>query len=179
MLFVGFSLTDPNFIRIVDAVRRVIRPEGAIPTARGHPFGTALMMLNSHVMAELWADDLRWVGMSGKEGPQMLRDDWGRAARLLEVFLDYLLSRTGTGSYLLDNHYQAVLSEDEVLLKENLRGLEQLYRSLPEGKRSPAWSRVEELLASLGSPLIRAQGTTPGPGGAVVTPGCDSCGGAG
>jgi hypothetical protein len=170
ILFVGFSLTDPNFIRIVDAVRRVIRPEGAVPTGRGYPFGTALMMLNSHVMGELWADDLRWVGLSCKERSDMQAEDWSRAGRLLDVFLDYLLSRTGTGSYLLDDPYETVLSEDERKLKAKVRELEELYHSLRKEERSPAWSRVEELLAALGCVHFRKESTTPGPSTSAITP---------
>jgi hypothetical protein len=41
MLFVGFSLADDNFLRILDGVRRIVRPVPGLAGKLG-PFGTAL-----------------------------------------------------------------------------------------------------------------------------------------
>src|SRR5207248_9207022 len=81
MLFVGFSLSDDNFHRIADAVRRVLR---SVQTRGGEPgpFGTAVVLARRPLVEELWGDDLHWVGAGG---PGADRSDAGEeSARRLE-----------------------------------------------------------------------------------------------
>src|SRR4029079_9529087 len=59
VLFVGFSLSDDNFHRIVDAVRR-LRGESGTP---GH-LGTALSLGAGGLAEVLWEQDVRRVRMS-------------------------------------------------------------------------------------------------------------------
>jgi hypothetical protein len=95
MLFVGFSLSDDNFHRIAQSVRRVLRTTGRADT-EARSFGTALVLTRNPMIEELWGDDIDWVGMSDamsdRNGPT--------TARRLELFLDYLLNRVG--AYLHD-----------------------------------------------------------------------------
>src|SRR5581483_4589664 len=106
MLFVGFSLSDENFHRIADDVRRVLRslqPPANGTAAVGKPFGTAVVLHRRRLIEELWGEDLRWVGVGG--------DD--EAPRRLEVFLDDLLAQTRDTAHLLDRRYERLLDGGE------------------------------------------------------------------
>jgi hypothetical protein len=141
MLFVGFSLSDDNFHRIADDVRRVLRSLENRGGARV-PFGTAAVLRRRPLVEELWGEDLRWVGMGDSD------EGGAPAARKLEIFLDYLLARTRGTDYLLDPRYVPLLGEGERALREALLGC---VRGLPESaRRTPAWWRVERFLADLG-----------------------------
>jgi SIR2-like domain len=145
MLFVGFSLSDDNFHRIADDVRRVLRSleaDGKSESPVGKPFGTAVVLRRRRLVEELWGDDLRWVGV-GRPA------DRGRApARRLEVFLDYLLAQTRDTAHLLDRRYERLLDGGERALREALQAF---VESVPAGAReSAAWPRVERFLAGLG-----------------------------
>jgi hypothetical protein len=164
MLFVGFSLTDDNFHRIADAVRRAIRtapPTAAVTsvaaaagdeaaaatraTSDVELFGTALVLVRDRLVQELWKEDLRWVGFVDADGGASIPD----AARRLEIFLDQLLACSTTAtSHLLDHRYDGVLSDDERALRQ---ALERFLTKLPrEARRAPAWSTLEDLLRRLG-----------------------------
>jgi hypothetical protein len=150
MLFVGFSLSDDNFHRIAEAVRRVVsRAEEADRLARA--FGTAVALERNPLIEELWGKDLRWVSMTEVgddsaegDGPDGRR----RAARRLEIFLDYLLAQVPDEAHLLDARYPEVLTEGEKELRDALLDF---VRHLPAAaRRAPAWRGVERLLSRLG-----------------------------
>lgn len=149
MLFVGFSLNDDNFHRIVDAVRRVIRRSNH----RGRdvkPFGTVLVLERNPLIEELWGDDLRWIEMDGSRRHRGARaaDQTLEAARRLETFLDYLLAQIHDEAHLLDSRYPELLTREERALRD---ALVPLARSVPQSARGvPAWRRVETLLQSFG-----------------------------
>lgn len=142
MLFVGFSLTDDNFHRIADDVRKAIRGPSH-ERRRPEPFGTALLLFEDRLMEELWRGDLHCVSMTRR--PSSV----GEAARQLEVFLDILLSETASNAaHLLDEDYLAVLTGEERILRDRLRRFE---TSVPESvRRSLAWQPIGELLERLG-----------------------------
>ncbi len=150
MLFVGFSLSDDNFHRIAQAVRRVVRRiEEADRSARA--FGTALALERNPLIEELWGKDLHWVSMSERgddsadgEGT----DERRRAARRLEIFLDYLLAQVPDEAHLLDARYPEVLTAGEKELREALLAFD---KDLPvAARRAPAWREIERLLNRLG-----------------------------
>ena len=82
MLFVGFSLSDPNFHRIADDVRKVLRPDTEID---GETFGTVLLLLEDHLREKLWDQDLG-LAPFGSQGRGL-----AEVAREHDVFLDCLL----------------------------------------------------------------------------------------
>lgn len=147
LLFVGFSLRDDNFIRILDAVRRVVRPLTATGETR-EPFGSALMMGKDKVMQDLYQTELHWVSQSDQEELAMTGKDFQQPGRKLEIFLDYLLSRTGAASYMLGDDFESILSEDEKRLREALRPLADFART--PTAFSPARARVKSFLADFG-----------------------------
>jgi hypothetical protein len=138
MLFVGFSLSDENFHRIADDVRRSLGP----PSAEGQTFGTSLLLRRDQLLSELWGDDVNLVAMAeGDAAP-------AAAARRLEVFLDCLVTYASDNSaHLLDADFAGLLSEDEVRLK---RALLALRRATDGADGSHLWAPVRELLERFG-----------------------------
>ena len=141
MLFVGFSLSDDDFHRIADEVRRVVRKSAA--NGETKPFGTALVLERSPLLEELWGRDLEWAGMSGPDAPKD-----GGAARRLEIFLDCLLAKTRDAAHLLDPRYANLLTPEESSLRD---ALTKLGGRPPAALRdSPAWEPVGRALRRLG-----------------------------
>ncbi len=147
VLFVGFSLTDDNFHRIVDAVRR-LRGERRPP---GH-FGTALSLGAGGLAEVLWEQDVRRVRMS--DSPESMRNfTAAEAARRLEVFLDYLVSRTrNAGHLLVGERFDPLLTPGERLLRDALvRFVADVTRTDAAAVRETvAWPQIERMLRGLG-----------------------------
>jgi hypothetical protein len=139
LLFVGFSLNDDNFHRIVDEVRRARRPDGAdLP----EPFGTALLLGEEPILAELWAGEVTFVAAGTATGPR------AEGARRLEILLDELVRASGEPStHLLDRRFDPLLSDDERRLRD---ALADLAARADEFDDAPAWAPVAELLGRLG-----------------------------
>lgn len=162
MLFIGFSLRDDNFHRIADAVRRARVPQLAASegAAEQHStmdhFGTSLALFSAPIEQSLWGTDLDWVTMDEKNPPPPDDPDkpnrHAEAARKLEIFLDAVLAKTGTTTYLLDPRYEGALSEAERKLSEKLRHFLQEVAQDPEAEEAPAWKQLEALLEQLGWP---------------------------
>ena len=151
MLFVGFGLRDDIFHRIADAVRKAIHPADAEGEAKGVRFGTALVLLDNPLQEELWQDDLHWTPVGELRPGEDLAAAEAQAGRRLEIFLDCLLARTSSVSYLLHPDFGAVLSAGERTLADALR--EFTRHVSPEARTAPAWRRIEHLLRSLGLDL--------------------------
>jgi hypothetical protein len=142
MLFVGFSLRDGNFHRAVDDVRRALMghagPEG---------LGTALFLGPSPLTAELWQSELDILHFQAPTDPP--NGPVGPPARRLEIFLDCVLAHCGSNTdHLLDPTFAHLLSPGEHELKAALLSLGSMVSS--EARLVEAWSKVEELLRSLG-----------------------------
>jgi len=167
MLFIGFSLKDDNFHRIADAVRRARFPSrdvGKPMTVMDH-FGSAIDLFSDPMAQGLWSSDLDWISIDPHPPPDG-DDDTARrrrsaAARHLDVFLDYVVARTGTTTaHLLDLRYEGALSEEERALGHMLKNLMREVDREPSVKRAAAWKQIEALLSRLGA------GSRRGPGGA-------------
>lgn len=155
MLFVGFSLADENFLRIVDEVRKAVRlPKPSGEASDPLPFGTALLLDRSPLLAEIWQHDIACVPISESEPPGAESDDDVRrahraaAANSLEVLLDYVLFEANRNvSHLLDERYDGLLNEDE----RRLRDLVNILGDAPsEVRRLPAWGPIAGMLRALG-----------------------------
>jgi hypothetical protein len=158
MLFIGFSLRDDNFHRIADAVRRARVPSKKRAKAEAatiiERFGTALSLFSTPLERSLWASDLDWFTMEADPPPGGGGEDsqrkWAAAARKLEIFLDSLLARTGSTSYLLNPRYDGALTESERSLAGKLQQfLDEVERD-PAAMAAPAWKHLEALLQRLG-----------------------------
>lgn len=146
MLFVGFSLTDDNFHRIVDTVRRLRSSVSATDK-----FGTTLTLGHGGLSEVLWERDLNRVRMDEREESEGF--PYAEMSRRLEIFLDYLLSRTRTNAHLLvGKRFDSLLTEGERLLRD---ALEPFTKDMagPHAnsiQRTVAWPQIEQLLVSLG-----------------------------
>lgn len=138
MLFLGFSLGDDNFLRIVDAVRRAIRPGGD----RAGRLGTAVMLADNPLLRTLWGADLDWIclGTAGREA---------EAARRVEIFLDCLGLHAVDTAHLLDPRFAPVRTAAEDALVALLQPLRALPADHP-AREAPAWALVSALLQRLG-----------------------------
>jgi hypothetical protein len=147
MLFVGFSLTDDNFHRIADDVRKVVRGPG--PAAPGQPFGTALLPTGG-LTDQLWRDDLHCLSMDTAPSSDAAT---AILVRRVEIFLDCILAAaTSNAAHLLDEAYTGILTKEE---REIRRALKALARTVsPDAQRAPAWAPVAHLLRAMGSPEI-------------------------
>ena len=146
VLFAGFSLNDDNFHRIVDAVRRLRDTDR--PAER---FGTVLSLGHAGLAEVLWEDDLHRVRMDDRrEGGAF---PFGEAARRLEIFLDYLVSRTrGSAHLLVGARFDPLLSSGEKLLRDSLSRFvaDVTGPNTEDVRKTVAWPQIERLLQSLG-----------------------------
>jgi hypothetical protein len=147
ILFVGFSMTDDNFHRLVDGVRR-LRGEHT----EGEHLGTALWLGKDALGEILWNKDIRRVRMDDRpEAPGTF--PFADAARRLEIFLDYFVSRTRDASHLLvGKHFDPLLSAGERALRDALQNLAHLEHGAfaAEVRETVAWPRIKRLLRGLG-----------------------------
>jgi hypothetical protein len=146
ILFVGFSLNDDNFHRLVHDVRKALgtRTPGA---ADVREFGTALLLGQQAFLSELWEGDVRTLPMLGVDESAAMR---AGAARRLEIFLDLVLMlATSSAAHLLDSTYDGVLTDDERSVRDALKTMR---AQVPQSaRRSAAWARVAGFLAGLGA----------------------------
>ena len=151
LLFVGFSLTDDNFHRIADAVRRALLPyrKQAKPAWK---LGTALTLERRPLHEALWGEELNWVSMqqTDERGPSdhsEAREGKQQLARKHEIFIDYVLSQaTAASSHLLRPGFEGMLDRNQSLLRDRLL---ELARIRPKAS-DPAWDKVQQLLEQLG-----------------------------
>jgi hypothetical protein len=131
MLFVGFSLTDDNFIRVADSVRKAL--SGAAASAER--FGTAVFLGSDELMQMIWGDEVEFLSVGD--------------ARLVDVFLDCVLHHSSLGAgHLLDPTFVGMLSTPERRLAELLRGLDR--DASTEVRQLPAWELVDDVLGRFG-----------------------------
>ncbi len=145
MLFVGTSLEDENFHRIVHEVRKV---ESLTESKR--KFGTVLEIVQRPFVKKLW-EDLDWIAFHPEPKTDPSERVLAESARLMEIFLDRLVARATTSSeYLLSTGYEGV-DDTEQKLRDRLLDLLR-DTSLHD---ADAWSEVDRLAARLGYPSAR------------------------
>ncbi|MBB2770726.1 UNVERIFIED_ORG: hypothetical protein GGE11_001639 [Mycolicibacterium obuense] len=141
LLFVGFSLTDKNFLAMAEAVSKVrARAQGR----QSSKPGTALA-LTAEGLERAQYKDLEMLSMGAESSEE--------GARILEIFLDRLVWTASKQSelsneYLLDGRYASGLSKPDNALRDLL--VEMVETASQQAKSSSGWKRVEECLRSLG-----------------------------
>ena len=145
LLFVGFSLTDRDFLDLALEVRAVRQTadESSKPLP---PSGTALALHPDAVDAASWREEIETLSMLDA------RSD-AEAARLLEVFLDRLswtaMRETDlSAEFLLDERYAADASPEDAALRA--RVLSWLREVQPLERRSVGWDHLEQSFRRLG-----------------------------
>lgn len=148
MLFVGFSLDDDNFHRIVDAVRR------ALSGAERDLLGSVVSLFANPLVEQLWGDDLLWVHLDDAPRSEERARALARAGRRFELFLDCLSFHATAPHHLLNDRYAAVLSEGERELREVLEPVRAWLEAHPwpdaDDPVAPAWAMLSALLFELG-----------------------------
>jgi len=145
MLFVGFSLQDDNFHRVIDAVRKALVHQDKGHRQSVQNYGTCLFLIQNALMDELWAKELDMVSME-----PYIKDpkgaDWGRTARKKEIFIDYLACHTSTvTSHILDFKLDYMLSKSELAFRDHV--VKFIENIPPEVKSvSPAWGTLIKTL---------------------------------
>merc|ERR1712217_60260 len=109
MLFIGFSLTDDNFFRIADTVRKSL-PANTV-------FGTSLMLEEMKLQQELWEGQLQFVNIADKSDSP----DYGILGRHLTRWVDYLCMLIGDKCCpILDRRFDTVKTQGQVELANSL-----------------------------------------------------------
>lgn len=147
LLFVGFGLTDQNFLELAASVTTV-RKSAMVDDGPGDTkAGTALALTRSIADTHQgFAGDLHLLPITDDSEVEA-------AARLLEIFLDRLAWRAArehglSAEYLLDDNYASGLNAAD---RELRSALTSMLKTLPaEARTSAGWRRVEETLQSLG-----------------------------
>ena len=160
LLFVGFSLQDPNFSELAGAVRRALRPveggeAGGADVAADTSFGTLLTLHDRPFLAELWPDidclpmEREGDGVGGGRGDGISDAE---CARLLEIFVDKVsLDASTCTAHLLDAKFDGVFSAEEEALKGKLLDFRARLAERPRARDSDGFAVVEEALRRLGS----------------------------
>ncbi|KAL1510512.1 hypothetical protein AB1Y20_006816 [Prymnesium parvum] len=156
MLFIGFSLQDPNFSELAGAVRRaqgrgkvvVKEDERTVPDA----FGTLLMLQDRPLLQELWPD-LRFVPMETISAPISSSAQLNAVrARRMELLLDKIsLDASTCTSHLLDEDFSGAFSANEAALKKHLSNFQLRLQKNSLARKSRGYAVVAETLRSLGS----------------------------
>lgn len=144
LLFVGYSISDENIVRLARDVQRY-REAFAAADAQA-PVGTVLELVPNPLRHQLWDGTLNFVtfGAAGAAGGGAHADEGRAAARRLRVFLDHLaVLACDDAPYLLDAKYR-----DLVVGKSRIVGHDPGGAG-PEGGRQE--SAAGELLAALES----------------------------
>jgi len=169
MLFVGFSLSDENFLRIADQVRKVVRlPDAGGRRVQGEPFGTALLIGSSPLLRDLWQGDITCLSLvpdvtdetALSEDERDLRRREGAAH--LEILLDYVVAASNQRvAHVLNDRYDGLLNAAEIGLRDQLLRLRD--GATAEMRQLPAWKPVAEMIRSLGGdPDVRLGDGAPG-----------------
>lgn len=171
MLFVGYSLSDENFIRLARQVRHLFqRPDkGKSNEDKAAPVGTVLSLFENRARRKLWEDDLDFLPMYANsrsdelkaEDPRELDAEAtreleekleARAARELEIFLDGLARESADdSSFVMDDAYSGLLSDSDRTLVGELRAVASQPRD--SDTTSAVWPHVSALLEELGMKL--------------------------
>lgn len=133
MLFVGFSLDDDNFHRIVDAVRR------ALVHSDRDQLGTTVTLVSNPLVEQLWGDDLDWVHLASTA-------PLAEAARRFELFLDCVAYHAASPSHLLNPRFKGLLDPAENQLRDHL---EPLHRWLVDHRERDDLAAVRQVVAQL------------------------------
>jgi hypothetical protein len=144
MLFVGYSLNDDTFHKVMHDVRQ------ARNTTSGQ-LGTVLTLFPDPLLAKIWEDELKLVPMMNVAHATATAGDIQMAARRLDIFLDCIAREAAdVSTFLLDPTYEQLLDDDDELqLRDQL--VAALATAEAIGGRSSIAAQVLRLLSPLQS----------------------------
>lgn len=141
MMYVGYSLSDEDFLELIDEVR----------SARGDSYSGGATMLTlraDQAQRDLWENEIDIVAMVKPGVDEASKDE--EAARQLEIFLDLVgFLSTTSAAFLLDRAYHS-LSEDERELRDLLSDLAD-YVGTQKTEPNSVARKVSNFLEGLGA----------------------------
>merc|ERR1712000_296798 len=150
MLFVGFSLQDDNFHKIVDSIRKAVSSQDTDSDAN-KDIGLTIQLFAKPYSDELWRNELHFICMEGHI-KEKTGADFSRAGRKLEIFLDMVSMKSvaAESNHVLDPHHESILSDEERKVKDIFT---KFIAEVPENvKQDPCYRHVRHLLSQLGLP---------------------------
>ncbi len=149
MLFLGFGMEDDNFFRIVDAVRRALENGSHDPPDLGAPrLGYATSLSSKPIFEYLWEGDIQWLVLGDKQPEGATKREKAQGYKLaawrFELLLDRLSAASCTASFVMDNRYGGLLSD------EDKRFYDLFTKFLDARGDSAAWRRAVQLAQELG-----------------------------
>jgi hypothetical protein len=143
MFFVGYSLSDESFHKVLHEVRMAQRGSDRDGDGTGTPslLGTVLVLQPEPLFAQLFENDLEIVAVADTD------EDITSAERRFEIFLDHLAYQAAdVRSFFMDPTYASMLDPEELRTAEQLA---EVRNNLPPG---PIGQAVRSFLDDLGSP---------------------------
>lgn len=129
ILFVGYSLSDPNFRRIAHDVALATRTAGT-STGPGAQFGTVLTPTEpGAARRRLWQEELEFLstGEAGRTGPPTRA-----ATRRIEILVDRLVAEsTQPVAFLTNDRYGDLLTAEERAVADSLKALQKALHACP------------------------------------------------
>lgn len=120
MLFVGYSLQDDTFHRVMFDVQRA--QEGRQRYASPQRTGTVLLVSENHLVRSMWDGRLNVVALH--------ESDPTAGGRHLEILLDLVAFESADiTSFILDDTYSSLLSAEERNLREAINAVAERARS--------------------------------------------------
>lgn len=114
MLFVGYSLKDDSFHKVMHEIRLARGSVNGVRTSRAADLGTASLLDQAPLLAELLEDELAVESCCPADG--VCPADWTSRQRVrwLELFLDRVaLLACDVSPFLLDPTYRSMLDDGE------------------------------------------------------------------
>ncbi len=137
LLFVGYSLSDEDFHRLVDEI-------GTALQGNDHPHLGTVLVIDDPLWRDLWAGSLDIVEVGGSDDP-------AANAHQLQILLDLVNHLASDRTrFLLDPRFRGLLDGDEERLGSEIADLAEHVEDLPED--SIVRTAVERLLRELGAP---------------------------
>jgi len=148
ILYIGFSLTDPNFHKMFDTVRKALEFSDTMCLRDRN---TALFLKRSPLEKELWEADVHCVSMNTSPNTTVPSSV---LARKLEIFLDSLASQITmqcAPAVLLDKRFQHLLSPAERKASEVLSVAFDNLKNIPGIGETAARKELEIFFHKIGS----------------------------
>jgi hypothetical protein len=136
MLFIGYSLQDDTFHRVMFDVRKALRG-AARSDAGSERAATVLLVSKNDVIRGLWGETLDVVALHD--------DDASVGGRNLEIVMDLVAFESAdVSAFLLDPTYASLLTDDERLLRDRVADIVE-----SAGSAGPVGTQVLSMLRSL------------------------------
>ena len=160
IVFVGYSLSDPDFLEIVQEVKDALPKPGHNGDLSHRKLGTVITLFTDEEKNASLGDLFDIVPISSLPKESATDQQFEDAVRDLERFIDLVgMLSSDRAAFLMDSRYEDLLDENERKLAEVLNVVAQQSERF---RTSSGWDQVWELLRSLGAHPVSIGGERPG-----------------